>query len=157
MNVILEKLAMSQEQSENKERPAVAGAPMTRDEAFRKMKEHCVDVLMGQTTWDRERATSELEANGYNVQACVRIFMGLPPNKDESSATATSRVQQEKRKMTTNQAIYGSIRGMMDEASRRYEKKKEMEDKLQAAREAYQRQLGGSSKVASVTDAPSEQ
>lgn len=101
----------------------------TREEAVKKMREHYVEVLMGQTTWERDEATEKLGANGYNVQACVRLFMGLPAVPSQPRANTSS---------TTNQAIYGNIRGMMDEASRRYERKKEIENRIQMAREAYQ-------------------
>lgn len=101
-----------------------------RKEAVERMKTHCVEVLMSQTTWSEEEARAKLEENEYNVQACVRIFMGMPPKKDiETSTSITSK--------TVNQHIYGNIRSMMDEASKRYEKRKIMEQRIQEAKETY--------------------
>lgn len=96
-------------------------------EAAEQMKQHYVEVLMNQTTWSEEEAREKLETNGYNVQKCVRLFMGLPP---------TAEAQAVKPK-TVNQGIYNHIRGMMDDASQRYERKKAMEARIEAAKEAY--------------------
>ena len=96
-------------------------------EALEKMKNHYVEVLMNQTTWSKDQAREKLEANGYNVQKCVRLFMGLSPTAETSSV----------KPKTVNQGIYSHIRGMMDDASRRYERKKAMETRIEAAKEAY--------------------
>lgn len=101
----------------------------SKAEALEKMKTHYVEVLMNQTTWSEEEAREKLEANGYNVQKCVRLFMGLPPTAEAQSV----------KPKTVNQGIYNHIRGMMDEASQRYERKKAMETKIEAAKEAYLR------------------
>ena len=99
----------------------------SKAEALEKMKTHYVEVLTNQTTWSEEEAREKLEANGYNVQLCVRLFMGLPPTAEVSSV----------KPKTVNQGIYNHIRGMMDDASQRYERKKAMEAKIEAAKEAY--------------------
>jgi hypothetical protein len=85
---------------------------------------------MSQTTWTEEEAVQQLEENDYNVIECVRKFMGISM-KEKSRYT-------EDNKLTINQGIYKNIRTMMDEASIRYEKKKEVERKLQEIRESYQ-------------------
>lgn len=100
-----------------------------KEEHIAKMKEHYIEVLQGQTTWSYEEAKTKLEENNYNVQACVRIFMGLPALKEKHDAS--------KNNTTINQSIYTQIRGVMDNASIRYEKKKQMEEKMQAMREMY--------------------
>ncbi len=99
----------------------------SKAEAVAQMKDHYVEVLTNQTTWSEEEAREKLEANGYNVQLCVRLFMGLPPTAEASSV----------KPKTVNQGIYSHIRGMMDDASQRYERKKAMEAKIEAAKEAY--------------------
>ena len=102
-----------------------------KEEYEKKMKEHYVEVLMNQTTLTNEEAKELLEKNNYNVMDCVRIFMGI--NKKDKPKPEP--------KFTVNQGIYNHIRGMMDEASQRYEKQKEMEEKLQRMRETYQERV----------------
>ena len=88
-------------------------AVKAKAEAAEKMKQHYVEVLMNQTTWSEDEAREKLEANDYNVHKCVRLFMGMP-------ATAQSHAVKPN---TVNQGIYNHIRGMMDDASQRYERK----------------------------------
>jgi hypothetical protein len=102
-------------------------AVKAKAEAAEKMKQHYVEVLMNQTTWSEEEAREKLEANGYNVHTCVRLFMGMSPTEEASTV----------KPKTVNQGIYNHIRGMMDDASQRYERKKAMEARIEAAKEAY--------------------
>jgi hypothetical protein len=117
---------MTETPSETEKRQAVLKA---KAEAAEKMKNHYVEVLMNQTTWSEDEAREKLEENGYNVHKCVRVFMGMSPTSE------TQTVQPK----TLNQGIYNHIRGMMDEASQRYERKKTMEARIEAAKEAYVR------------------
>jgi len=94
-----------------------------RTKRLAELKAECVRALMCQTTWTEEEATKQLEEQKYNVLACVRIFMGMPPDRKESISNSTYA--------STNQGIYSEIRLMMDEASRKYEQKKRREEKLQ--------------------------
>lgn len=96
-----------------------------------KMKQHYVEVLMNQTTWTEDEAHAKLEENGYNVQTCVRLFMGLPIANEVAGNSKPAK--------SVNQSIYQNIRGMMDDASQRYERKKAMEARIEAAKEAYKR------------------
>jgi len=84
------------------------------------LKAECVRVVMSQTTWTEEEAISQLEEQRYNVQACVRIFMGMPPQKEKSSSYSSA-----------NQGIFSEIRTLMDEAARKYEMKKRQEERIQ--------------------------
>lgn len=102
---------------------------LRKEEQISKMKEHYLEVLRSQTTWTDEEAKQKLEENNYNVQACIRIFMGLPAERPNMSCSSNNT--------SINQGIYSNIRGMMDHAAYRYEKKKEMEAKIQAMRDAY--------------------
>lgn len=104
-------------------------------EAVAQMKQHYVEVLMSQTTWSEDEARQKLEENGYNVHTCVRIFMGLPISEVPSKPK------------TVNQSIYQNIRGMMDDASRRYERKKAMEERIEAAKRAYVAAASGDSET----------
>jgi hypothetical protein len=96
-----------------------------------KMKQHYVEVLMNQTTWTEDESRAKLEENGYNVHRCVRLFMGLPVANEVAGNRKPAK--------SVNQSIYQNIRGMMDDASQRYERKKEMEARIEAAKEAYKR------------------
>jgi len=87
------------------------------------LKAECVRALMGQTTWTEEEAVLQLEEHKYNVLACVRVFMGMPPIRENPCSTSTYS--------SVNQGIYSEIRTLMDEASRNYEMKKRREEKLQ--------------------------
>ena len=51
-------------------------------EALEKMKNHYVEVLMNQTTWSEDESREKLEANDYNVQKCVRLFMYASQSRD---------------------------------------------------------------------------
>ena len=102
-------------------------AVKAKAEAAEQMKQHYVEVLMNQTTWSEEEARERLEANSYNVHQCVRLFMGMPLKAETQTV----------KPKTVNQGIYNHIRGMMDDASQRYERKKAMEARIEAAKEAY--------------------
>lgn len=123
-----------------------------RKEAIDRMKSHCVDVLMSQTTWSEEEARAKLEENEYNVQSCVRIFMGMPAKKDVTSSNSSITPK------TVNQHIYGNIRNMMDDASKRYEQRKLMEQRIQDAKEAYTRMAieNQNDRTSNTTDKPQE-
>lgn len=108
-----------------------------KEEYEKSMKQLYVNVLMSQTTLTEEEAKERLEANKYNVMEAVRDFMGIT-NKVKNNNTNT---YQQKQKTTINQGIYNHIRGMMDEASYRYDKQKQMEEKLQRIRESYQERV----------------
>jgi NACalpha-BTF3-like transcription factor len=109
-----------------------------KEEYEKSMKQHYISVLMSQTTLTEEEAKERLEANKYNVMEAVRDFMGIT-NKVKNSNNYNNYQQNEK--TTINQGIYNHIRGMMDEASYRYDKQKQMEEKLQRIRESYQERV----------------
>lgn len=109
-----------------------------KEEYEKSMKQHYVSVLMSQTTLTEEEAKERLEANKYNVMEAVRDFMGIT-NKVKNSNNNNN--YQQNQKTTINQGIYNHIRGMMDEASYRYDKQKQMEERLQRIRESYQERV----------------
>lgn len=84
-----------------------------------RIKEQCVKVVVSQTTWSEDEARTQLEANNYNVKACIRIFMGMPPVKAG-----------EKEPVSVNQGIFTEIRTLMDTASAAYERKKQYQERL---------------------------
>lgn len=91
------------------------------------IKKDCLTVLMSQTTLSEEEAVKLLEENSYNVQACVRIFMGLPPYKEKKTTYSS-----------VNQGIFSEIRTRMDEAAHRYTMKKRYEERVQQIQEQRQ-------------------
>jgi len=99
----------------------------SKAESIEQMKKHYVEVLMNQTTWSEYESREKLEANDYNVHKCIRLFMGMTPTAEAPTV----------KPKTVNQGIYNHIRGMMDDASQRYERKKAMEARIEAAKEAY--------------------
>ena len=134
----------------NKETPVVDDASsklIKRNEEMKKkkekyeaeMKNHYISVLMSQTTYNEEEAKERLEANNYNVMEAVRDFMGINSSNKKQSVERINK--DNKSAFTVNQGIYNHIRGMMDEASYRYEKQKQMEEKLQRIRENYQQRV----------------
>ena len=89
------------------------------------------NIVMRQTDYDEETADEKLKIHNYDVVTVVRDFMNPNPLVAESNNTLVESV---------NQQIYGEIRGMMDNASWKYRKNKEQEEKTQLMRAEYIRQ-----------------
>ena len=83
------------------------------------------DLIMRQTDYDADTATQKLEEHNKDVLAVIREYMGASkPDKQKTPST--------------NQAIYGEIRTMMDDAAASYRVKKELEERREAAIAAIQ-------------------
>ena len=89
------------------------------------------NIIMRQTDYNEEIADEKLKIHNYDVVAVVREFMNPNPLVVDSNNTLVESV---------NQQIYGEIRGMMDNASWKYRKNKEQEEKTQLMRAEYIRQ-----------------
>ena len=89
------------------------------------------NIVMRQTDYDEETADEKLTIHNYDVVAVVRDFMNPNPLVTETNNNVVESV---------NQQIYGEIRGMMDNASWNYRKKKEYEEKKELMRAEYIRQ-----------------
>ena len=89
------------------------------------------NIIMRQTDYNQEIADEKLKIHNYDVVAVVRDFMNPNPLVVDSNNTLVESV---------NQQIYGEIRGMMDNASWKYRKNKEQEEKTQLMRAEYIRQ-----------------
>ncbi len=89
------------------------------------------NIIMRQTDYNEEIADEKLKIHNYDVVAVVRDFMNPNPLVVDSNNTLVESV---------NQQIYGEIRGMMDNASWKYRKNKEQEEKKQLMRPEYIRQ-----------------
>ena len=145
----IDEKSTNEQSSETSEADETAKKLLERNEQMRKkkeeyeksMKQHYVNVLMSQTTLTEEEAKERLEANKYNVMEAVRDFMGITNKVKNSNNNSNNNNYQQNQKTTINQGIYNHIRGMMDEASYRYDKQKQMEEKLQRIRESYQERV----------------
>lgn len=89
------------------------------------------NIIMRQTDYNQEIADEKLKIHNYDVVAVVRDFMNPNPLVVDSNNTLVESV---------NQQIYGEIRGMMDNASWKYRKNKEQEEKTQLMRAEYIRE-----------------
>ena len=83
------------------------------------------DLIMRQTDYDEETATRKLEEHNKDVLAVIREYMGAAKTVEKAPVSA-------------NQAIYGEIRTMMDDAAASYRVKKELEERREAAIAAIQ-------------------
>lgn len=96
-----------------------------REEQIRLTKERFVRVLMKQTEYNEEQARESLEKNNYNVPESIREYMGYKKEKKEYKPK------------TINQGIFKEIRDVMDDASMRYERKKEYNKRVQMLQQYY--------------------
>jgi len=72
-----------------------------------------VDMILRQTNYDKTTAEQKLiEYNNDAVQV-IRAYL----NADKVSTSSTT-------KLSTNQQIYKEIRGMMDDAAKKYQERK---------------------------------
>ena len=76
------------------------------------------DLVMGQTGYNAEEALQKLRDHNNDILAIVREYMGAP------TAVAAPKI-------TTNQAIYKEMRGLMDNAATTHRRKKELEEQKQ--------------------------
>ena len=71
-----------------------------------------IEVIMRQTDYDAATAQQKLKEHNNNIMQVIREYMG--PSKTAINVA----------KLSTNQQIYKEIRGMMDDAAKRYELEK---------------------------------
>ena len=87
--------------------------------------DYLCDIIVRQTGYDKETARAKLEEHNKDVLAVIREYMGA--TKHEAT-----------KQKSTNQAIYGEIRTLMDDAAAAYRVKKELNDRREAAIAAIQ-------------------
>ena len=87
------------------------------------------NIVMRQTDYDEDTADTKLEEHKYDVMNVVREF--LNPNSSVKKTDENIKVA------SVNQQIYGEIRGMMDNASWNYRKRKEEEEAKELLRQEY--------------------
>ena len=107
--------------SEDTETPTPTSTPTptpTPTSAEYKRTEMLRNLVMGQTGYDAEEAVKKLREHNNDILAIVREYMGAPKEVAES-------------KITTNQAIYKEMRGLMDNAATTHRRKKELEEQKQ--------------------------
>ena len=72
-----------------------------------------IHLIMRQTNYDKDIAHKKLTEHNNDYMKVIREYM-TPPNKKSVCTT----------KLSVNQQIYKEIRGMMDDAAKRYELEK---------------------------------
>ena len=82
-------------------------------------QELLIEMVMRQTSLSFAEAKERLEINNNNYMIVIKEALGIKQKADTELKTL-------------NQQIYTEIRGLMDNASDTYRKKKEMEEAIQA-------------------------
>ena len=100
---------MSMQDTENNACAAGVGAAGTEEEETR-----IVEMIMRQTNYTKDVAQEKLKVHKNDYMQVIRDYM-MPPAKPPQCAAT---------KLSVNQQIYKEIRGMMDEAAKRYEAEK---------------------------------
>ena len=102
------------------------------------VKKNLINVVIRQTDYDENMAKTKLEEYNYEVMDVIRNFMN--PNyinkKQNNEDTIVTNVHQQK---------FTEIRNMMDNASNKYRKQKEMEAYRQ---QVYQQNINNRNKAA---------
>lgn len=83
-------------------------------------QQHIIDIILRQTDYTEDQTIAKMKEHNNNAIAIIREYM-----------SDSKVVKKETPEKSMNQQIYGEIRGLMDDASKRYlaqkayEKKKE--------------------------------
>ena len=75
--------------------------------------EPLIDIIMRQTNYDKDIAQKKLTEHNNDFMQVIREYM-TPANKKPVCTT----------KLSVNQQVYKEIRGMMDDAAKKYELEK---------------------------------
>ena len=75
--------------------------------------EPLIDIIMRQTNYDKDIAQKKLTEHNNDFMQVIREYM-MPTNQKPVCTT----------KLSVNQQVYKEIRGMMDDAAKRYELEK---------------------------------
>lgn len=94
------------------------------------VKKNLINVVMRQTDYDEKMAEAKLEEYNYDVMGVVRNYMNPDyiNNTQNNEDTIVTNVHQQK---------FIEIRKMMDDASNRHRKQKEMEEYRQQMQQQY--------------------
>ena len=79
-----------------------------------------INMIMRQTDYTKEISEQKLKEHNNDIMSVMREYMG--PSKISSKPASS--------KFSVNQQIFKEIRGMMDDASKTYQNKKEGEEKI---------------------------
>jgi hypothetical protein len=77
-----------------------------------------INMIMRQTDYTKEISEEKMREHNNNVMAVIREYMG--PSKIINKPVSS--------KFSVNQQVFKEIRGMMDNAAKTYQKKKEEEE-----------------------------
>ena len=79
-----------------------------------------INMIMRQTDYTKEISEQKLKEHNNDIMSVMREYMG--PSKISTKPASS--------KFSVNQQIFKEIRGMMDDASKTYQNKKEKEEKI---------------------------
>jgi len=85
-----------------------------------KKQQELIKMVMRQTDYDEEKTKEKLKEHHNNYELVIKEYMGVDIHKKKTTHYHS-----------TNQAIYGEIRNMMDNAADNYRKLQEIERKRQ--------------------------
>jgi hypothetical protein len=85
-----------------------------------KKQQALIKMVMRQTDYDEEKTKEKLKEHHNNYETVIKEYMGVDIHKKKTINYHS-----------TNQAIYGEIRNMMDNAADNYRKLQEIEKKRQ--------------------------
>ena len=85
-----------------------------------KKQQALIKMVMRQTDYDEEKTKEKLKEHHNNYETVIKEYMGVDIHKKKTTNYHS-----------TNQAIYGEIRNMMDNAADNYRKLQEIEKKRQ--------------------------
>ena len=74
-----------------------------------------INMIMRQTNYDKEMSEKKIKEHNDDVMSVIREYMG--PSKIANKPASS--------KFSVNQQIFKEIRGMMDDAAKKYQLKKE--------------------------------
>jgi hypothetical protein len=73
------------------------------------LQQHIIDIILRQTDYTEEQTIAKMKEHNNNAIAIIREYV-----------SGSKGVKKETTEKSTNQQIYGEIRGLMDDASKRY-------------------------------------
>ena len=91
--------------------------------------EKMIDVIVKQTAYTKEEAAVKLQEHNNDFVAVIKEYLGV-----ELDAQPTKKVEAR----TTNQMIFHEIRGMMDDAAKRFYANKRREELVQQLKQRQQ-------------------
>jgi len=93
-----------------------------------RIQHELINLVMRQTEYNYETSSEKLKENNNNYELVIKEYMGIKP-------------KEEPKLKSINQQIYSEIRGMMNDASMRFYRNKEMQEKIEMTKQIRQAQM----------------